>query len=199
MNRTVAGEQFSQRRAPFAGRYARPESTVASRTTRAPFRTAIVMLLLGFAAACNAPQDQKADPAAVLDPKIADIRVAAGNRDTFGAERALSDLRSTVEDLRRSNDLSDQKADRILAAADEVERNLALLIAPRPTPTRRPTATQRPRPTQAPSTPSPTPTQPAEPTRQPEPTQTPSNPSNDSQNSGNQGNNGLPGILNQSQ
>lgn len=158
----------------------------------------VLILLLLATGACAAPAEEQ-DAAAVLQPQAGEIRAAAARRDRAGAGRELEELRSTVEDLRRSNDLSNAEADEILRAADEVERYLGLITAPTPSPLRRsPTPSPTPRPTTPSPTPEPTITQPPEPppTREPEPPpQTQEPPDDQDRGNGNDGGPGLPSIL----
>lgn len=159
--------------------------------------TGVLLLLLMSTGACAAPAEE-GDTAAVLQPQVGEIRAAAARKDRPGAERELEELRSTVEDLRRSNDLSDADAGEILRAADEVERYLRLITAPTSTPLRRsPSPSPTPRPTPSP-TPEPTITQPPEPPPAQEPTQPPQTqepPDDQDRGNGNDGEPGLPGIL----
>lgn len=144
-------------------------------------------------AACGPPAG-KQDAEAILETQIGEIRAAAGDGDRPRAEQELKELRSRVEDLRSSDDLTEQKANRILRAADEVARYLQLIRRPRATPALRtpsPTPTPRPTPTR---TQEPTPTREPEPppTQEPEPTQTPASPGDADGDSGNDGEGGLP-------
>jgi hypothetical protein len=55
------------------------------------------------------------------------VRAAVGARDADGAARALETLRASVARLRRSGDVTAERAAAILAAASGVEGNLVAI------------------------------------------------------------------------
>ena len=58
---------------------------------------------------------------AALAPQVQQIRAAASSGDRAEAQRKLVELGQTVAELRRSGELSEAGASRVLAAATEVE------------------------------------------------------------------------------
>lgn len=58
---------------------------------------------------------------AALAPQVQQVRAAASSGDRAEAQRKLVELRQTVAHLRRSGELSEAGASRVLAAATEVE------------------------------------------------------------------------------
>jgi hypothetical protein len=64
------------------------------------------------------------DAAKTLDEQVTAVRDAVHARDADAATRALDTLRASVERLRRSGDLTDQRASQILAAAGAVGSEL---------------------------------------------------------------------------
>jgi hypothetical protein len=86
--------------------------------------------VLGVAAAllsaCGGgdPPSMSGDAAKRLDAQVAAVRYAVQARDADAAARALETLRTSVEQLRRSGDLTDKRASQIVAAAGSVETQL---------------------------------------------------------------------------
>ena len=85
---------------------------------------------------------------AVLDPQVQQVRAAASNGDPAGAARELAELRQTVAGLRQRGELSESAAAKVLAAAAEVEAQLAGItpatqVAPTISGQREPAATAR--------------------------------------------------------
>ena len=76
----------------------------------------------------------------VLAPQVQQVRAAASRGERAEAQRTLVELSQAVADLRRSGDLSEEGASRVLAAVTEVE---ALLGSTAPAPTQ-PTTTMPP-------------------------------------------------------
>jgi hypothetical protein len=93
---------------------------------------ALVALLVGGLAGCGGSGSLPRSAATVLQPRVAAIRVAASAGDPAGARAAAVELRRMVTDLRATGDLSAKQAAAILAAAAEVETQLALLAPPVP-------------------------------------------------------------------
>lgn len=58
---------------------------------------------------------------AALAPQVQQVRAAASSGDRAEAQRKLVELRQTVAHLRRSGELSEAGASRVLAAATDVE------------------------------------------------------------------------------
>jgi uncharacterized protein YyaL (SSP411 family) len=67
------------------------------------------------------------DAAAELALQVQEVRTAAGSGDRSVAESALAELRATVDRLRTSDDLADDRASVILAAASDVEQALDVM------------------------------------------------------------------------
>lgn len=85
-------------------------------------RPRLVHLLLLVCFACgqdDAGIGQRAS--AALAPQVQQVRAAASSADRAEAQRKLVELRQTVAHLRRSGELSEAGASRVLAAATEVE------------------------------------------------------------------------------
>jgi hypothetical protein len=89
-----------------------------------------VVLLVGGLAGCGASGSLPRSAATLLQPQVAAIRVAAAAGDPAGAMAAAVALRRTVTDLRAAGDLSAEQAAAILAAAAQVETQLALVAPP---------------------------------------------------------------------
>ena len=62
-----------------------------------------------------------------LRAEMAAVRTAVGAHDADGAARALDALRASVARLRRSGDVTEDRAAAIFAAATTVEAQLALI------------------------------------------------------------------------
>jgi hypothetical protein len=97
-------------------------------------RAVAALLLLGLAG-CGAPDTLSRSAAARLQPQVAAIRTAAVSGDRAGALAAAAQLRQMVADLRRTDGITAKQASEVLAAAAQVEAQLALLSAPETTST----------------------------------------------------------------
>jgi hypothetical protein len=86
---------------------------------------AIAALVLTACGGGLAPMSDHA--AARVHDEVAAVRFAVQARDADGASRALATLRTSVERLRRSGDLTSEKADEILAAATGVQAQLVAI------------------------------------------------------------------------
>jgi hypothetical protein len=85
------------------------------------------------------------DATKTLDSQVSAVRYAVQARDADGAARALQTLRSSVERLRRSGDITDSRASKILAAAGAVETELvSITTTTTTTTTTLPPATRKP-------------------------------------------------------
>lgn len=101
-----------------------------------------IMVLLAGLVACGGGRSGISDTAAAqLGPHVARIRAAAGDPPAASAE--LDGLRVAVDELRRTGELSEAAAARVLAAGAEVEARLAGLTPP-PTTTWADTTTSTP-------------------------------------------------------
>jgi hypothetical protein len=83
--------------------------------------------------------------ASELQTQVTAVRSAAAAHDADGAARALETLRTSVARLRRSGDVTDERAASILRAADGVEAQLVTITTTTTT-----TTTTRPAPTTTP-------------------------------------------------
>ncbi|MBW3547377.1 MAG: hypothetical protein KY452_04465 [Actinobacteria bacterium] len=88
-------------------------------------RVAVVALLL-LVPACGGSQVSEA-AATRLQPQVQALREAAATGSQDAANRELAELRALVAELSATDELSQRGARRVLAAADRVEANLALL------------------------------------------------------------------------
>jgi hypothetical protein len=70
--------------------------------------------------------------AAALEPQVQQVRAAATNGDRAGAAAKLAELRQTVADLRQREELSEEHAAKVLAAAAAVEAQLGSGSTPAP-------------------------------------------------------------------
>lgn len=70
--------------------------------------------------------------AAALEPQVQQVRAAAANGDRAGAAAKLAQLRQTVADLRQRQELSEEGAAKVLAAAAAVESQLGTGSTPAP-------------------------------------------------------------------
>ncbi|MEZ5154245.1 hypothetical protein [Rhodococcus zopfii] len=86
-------------------------------------------LALTFAGCGEAPQASTESGLTVLQADTATVRAAVNARDEAGTTDALARLRADVIQLRDSNAITVERADRVLAAADGVEAELAGLFA----------------------------------------------------------------------
>jgi hypothetical protein len=78
------------------------------------------------------------DATAGLAPLVAKVRTAAEAHDPTAANHALDELRASVESLVAEDRIGGEEADRLLAAAAQVEDRLVLIapattVAPAPT------------------------------------------------------------------
>jgi len=94
---------------------------VSARTRVAGFCVAVALL-----SACGGGDlpSISGDAAKTLDSQVTAVRAAVQARDADAAARALATLRASVERLRRSGDITDNRASQILAAAGAVETQL---------------------------------------------------------------------------
>jgi hypothetical protein len=91
---------------------------------------AAVALLAGGLAGCGGSSSLPPAAATQLQPRVAAIRAAASAGDPIGARAAAGELQRMVTALRASGDLSAKQATAILAAAAQVDTQLALLTPP---------------------------------------------------------------------
>ena len=92
-----------------------------------------LLVLLVLLVSCGQEGDGIGQSAsAALDPHVQQVRAAATRGDRAGAARELTELRQTVADLRQRGELSEAGADRVLAAAADVEARLGTGATPAP-------------------------------------------------------------------
>lgn len=101
---------------------------------------AVVMLLAFTGCAASTPGIGDA-AASQLAPQVEQVKAAAMGRDRTRAEAKLAQLRVLVTDLRQRDELSGAGAAEVLAAAAEVEAQLARLAPVRISTTAAPTPT----------------------------------------------------------
>jgi hypothetical protein len=106
-----------------------------------PKRIVAMALLVGGLAGCGGSGSLPRSAATLLQPRVAAIRVAASAGDPAGARAAAAEVRRMVAALQAAGDLSAKQATAILAAAAQVETQLALLAPPPETATSTITAT----------------------------------------------------------
>jgi hypothetical protein len=97
-------------------------------------RPRLALLLLLVLVACG--QETAgigAGASAVLDPQVQQVRASATAGDRAGVAAKLVELRRTVADLRQRGELSEAGADRVLAAAADVEAQLGPVAPITPT------------------------------------------------------------------
>lgn len=88
-----------------------------------------IVALLVVVPACGEEGSDISETAAIqLDSQVQDLRRAAADGSREAAGQELAELRRLVEELSASGELGDDGAGRILAAAEEVEANLDLLV-----------------------------------------------------------------------
>jgi len=88
-------------------------------------RLVIVALAVSVLAACGGGSPSVSDDAASeLHAQVTAVRTAVGAHDAERAARALDTLRASVSKLRRSGDVSADRAREILAAATAVQTRL---------------------------------------------------------------------------
>jgi hypothetical protein len=93
-------------------------------------RIVAMALLVGGLAGCGGSGSLPRSAATLLQPRVAAIRVAASAGDPAGARAAAAEVRRMVAALQATGDLSAKQATAILAAAAQVETQLALLAPP---------------------------------------------------------------------
>lgn len=86
-----------------------------------------VMALATFAGCAGDEPDLTDAAAEALQPRVAEIRQLAAQRQADQASAKLAELRLAIEDLRRRGELSDRGAQEVLDAADAVQSQLALI------------------------------------------------------------------------
>jgi len=91
----------------------------------------VALLLLGLAG-CGGSDGLSRPAAARLQPQVAAIRAAAAGGDRAGAMAATAQLRQIVAQLRTTDEITAKQASDVLAAAAQVEAQLALLSGPPP-------------------------------------------------------------------
>jgi hypothetical protein len=102
---------------------------------------AVLLLGLLFLGACGGTLSTMSnDAAARVHREVTAVRSAVVARDADGAARALASLRTSVEHLRRSGDLTSDKAREILAAASGVQAQLVAITTTTTTTTTLPPA-----------------------------------------------------------
>lgn len=84
----------------------------------------VLASLVGCADEPRAVSDTAAEE---LQPRVAEIRALAGARQPEQVTAELAELRLVVEDLQRRDELSEQGAQEVLAAADAVAAQLGLI------------------------------------------------------------------------
>ena len=108
-------------------------------------RTAALVLILAIAsAACSNGSQPDARTQRQLSDGVEQVRTAVAAADRIGAREALRDLARTVSDLTDDGRLDQDRADEILAAAQDVADQLSLLPAPSPSPSPEPEPTSSP-------------------------------------------------------
>ncbi len=108
-------------------------------------RFAVAALLL-LVPACGGGSEVSEAAAARLQPQVQALREAAATGSQDAANRELAELRALVAELSATEELSERGARRVLAAADRVEANLALLATTTTAPPTTPTTTAPPPP-----------------------------------------------------
>ncbi|WP_072812036.1 hypothetical protein [Rhodococcus zopfii] len=93
--------------------------------TRRALGAIVIALTLTLAGCSETPEASTESGLPVLQADTAAVRSAVGARDEAGSTDALARLRADVIRLRDSNAITAERADRILAAADDVETELA--------------------------------------------------------------------------
>jgi hypothetical protein len=98
-------------------------------------------------AACGGDSTSMSDAAAsTLHAHVAAVRAAVTARDATGAARALDELRASVDQLRRHDDLAPDRAREILVAATQVRSQLVAITTTTTTTTTMTTTTAPPPP-----------------------------------------------------
>lgn len=100
------------------------------------------LVLASLAGCADEPSALSGTAAEELQPRVAEIRALAGARQPDQVTAKLDELRLVVEDLQRRDELSEQGAQEVLAAADAVGAQLGLIT----TTTTQPPTTQPPPP-----------------------------------------------------
>jgi len=89
---------------------------------------AVLAIVVTLAGCSEAPEASTESGLTFLQADTATVRSAVNARDEAGTTDALARLRADVLRLRDSNAITAERADRILAAADNVETELAGLF-----------------------------------------------------------------------
>jgi HAMP domain-containing protein len=113
------------------------------RTALASSTLAIGLAAVALAGCGSSAPGITEDASRQLELQVAAVRNAAASVDREGAERALADLRRSVEDLRARDEISDGRRSEVLDAAAAVEAQLLSI----PTTTTTTTTTTPPPPT----------------------------------------------------
>ena len=113
------------------------------RTTLASSIVTIGLAAVALAGCGSSAPGITEDASRQLELQVAAVRNAAAAVDREGAERALADLRRSVEDLRARDEISDGRRSEVLDAAAAVEARLLSI----PTTTTTTTTTTVPPPT----------------------------------------------------
>lgn len=88
----------------------------------------IGVIVLAALGGCAGDDPDVSDTAAeALQPRVAEIRELAVQRRADQVTTKLAELRLVIEDLRQRGELSEQGAEDVLAAADAVQGQLALI------------------------------------------------------------------------
>jgi hypothetical protein len=92
-------------------------------------RIGVALVVAVTLAGCgsDAPSSISADASAALQGKVSEIRMLAATRQAPQVGTKLAELRAQVDELRQADELSAAAAEEILAAAEAVEQNLALI------------------------------------------------------------------------
>jgi hypothetical protein len=112
------------------------------RTTLASSIVAIGLAAVALAGCGSSAPGITEDASRQLEFQVAAVRNAAASVDREGAERALADLRRSVEDLRARDEISDGRRSEVLDAAAAVEAQLLSIPTTTTTTTTPPTSNE---------------------------------------------------------
>ena len=102
----------------------------------------VVFVVCAAEASCSGHQSVTATARRTLAPGLVRLRQSADGHDAAGAQAALTEIQTRVATLKANGDLTDSGARRILAAAQQVQTQLALITT---TTSTEPTTTSVPR------------------------------------------------------
>jgi len=115
-----------------------------------PLALAAALLMLAGCSS-NTPGDLSASAARILQPQVEHVRQVAATHDYVRLQAAVDELKSLVEQERKSGDVSDSRAAAIDDAADVLLEDASPSPSPSP-------STESPTPTPTTESPTPTPT-----------------------------------------